>query len=720
MKIVAPAGNMERFYAAVKAGAQEIYMGLKGFGARRNAENFTLEEYKEAIDYAHKRGVKIFLTLNTIMMEKEMEFLYPNLKVLYEHGLDAVIVQDLGYFKYMKENFPNMEYHGSTQMTVGNHYEAEYLRKLGFTRVVLPREMTFEEIKKIRENTSIELEIFVSGALCICYSGNCYMSSFIGSRSGNRGMCAQPCRKKYENSSGEKGYLLSPKDQLLGFEEIKKLKDIGIESIKIEGRMKDPNYVFETVSYYRDLIDGIKAQEKSSELFNRGYSKGYFYGNDNYIMNKDYSYNLGKNLGLLSGKELKLKSRVVLGDGIIYLSKDFEKLGGGYINKIELKNGDMSRKSAEANEVIVLKDVPRGSKYVFKSYSKEVNDDAQSKMKKEEQRLLISGNFIGHIGEKPVLELVAKNNLGIEVAVKVIGEKEIEKASKKSLTSEELREKISEMGDSTFTLGEFSCDIDEGIFMPLSVLKSLRRDCVEKLEKELVESYRRKAGSRYSLPIVEEKPREIELVAIVSNLVQENIVKKYGIEKIYKRGIDIAKEGSLIEHDLNSKLASNLYQLLENNNDKVMVNWNLNITNRYSVEVLAETGKVESVIISPELSFEKIKELGKTSVKKAILGYSRLKGMYIELPLFEKEREILKNEEGDTFTAIKNDVGNTEIYLEKPLNILNDLKKLNDLMIDEVVLEFTTETGAEVEKVLEDMKNRTGFYKAYNYERGVY
>lgn len=720
MKIVAPAGNMERFYAAVKAGAQEIYMGLKGFGARRNAENFTLEEYKEAIDYAHKRGVKIFLTLNTIMMEKEMEFLYPNLKVLYEHGLDAVIVQDLGYFKYMKENFPNMEYHGSTQMTVGNHYEAEYLRKLGFTRVVLPREMTFEEIKKIRENTSIELEIFVSGALCICYSGNCYMSSFIGSRSGNRGMCAQPCRKKYENSSGEKGYLLSPKDQLLGFEEIKKLKEIGIESIKIEGRMKDPNYVFETVSYYRDLIDGIKAQEKSSELFNRGYSKGYFYGNDNYIMNKDYSYNLGKNLGLLSGKELKLKSRVVLGDGIIYLSKDFEKLGGGYINKIELKNGDMSRKSAEANEVIVLKDVPRGSKYVFKSYSKEVNDDAQSKMKKEEQRLLISGNFIGHIGEKPVLELVTKNNLGIEVAVKVIGEKEIEKASKKSLTSEELREKISEMGESTFTLGEFSCDIDEGIFMPLSVLKSLRRDCVEKLEKELVESYRRKTGNRYSLPIVEEKPREIELVAIVSNLVQENRVKKYGIEKIYKRGIDIAKEGSLIEHDLNSKLASNLYQLLENNNDKVMVNWNLNITNRYSVEVLAETGKVESVIISPELSFEKIKELGKTSVKKAILGYSRLKGMYIELPLFEKEREILKNEEGDTFTAIKNDVGNTEIYLEKPLNILNDLKKLNDLMIDEVVLEFTTETGAEVEKVLEDMKNRTGFYKAYNYERGVY
>ncbi|WP_291258644.1 U32 family peptidase [Fusobacterium sp.] len=720
MKIVAPAGNMERFYAAVKAGAQEIYMGLKGFGARRNAENFTLEEYKEALDYAHKRGVKIFLTLNTIMFEKEMEFLYPNLKVLYEHGLDAVIVQDLGYFKYMKENFPNLEFHGSTQMTVGNHYEAEYLRKLGFTRVVLPREMSFEEIKSIRENTSIELEIFVSGALCICYSGNCYMSSFIGSRSGNRGMCAQPCRKKYENSEGEKGYLLSPKDQLLGFEEIKRLKEIGIESIKIEGRMKDPNYVFETVSYYKELINGVKAQEKSSELFNRGYSKGYFYGNDNYIMNRDYSFNLGKNLGVLNGKELKLKSKVILGDGIIYLSKDFEKLGGGYINKIELKSGDMSKKSAESGNVIVVRDVPRGSKYVFKSYSKEVNDDAQSRMKKEEQRLVINGKFRGELGEVPMLELSALNNRGMEIKAVVYGDKALEKASKKAVTTEEIREKVSEMGESTFSLGEFDCELAEGIFMPMSLLKSLKRDCIVVLEEKLVASYRRKAPVKREFPVEPETKRRVELVAIVSNYEQEKIVKEHGIDRIYKRGIDIAREGKLQDQDLNSKLASNLYQLLENNNDKVMVNWNLNVANRYAVEVLAETGKVESVILSPEISFEKIKELGKTSVKKAILGYSKLKGMYIELPLFKNDREILKNDEGDIFTAIKNDSGNTEIYLDRPLNILNDLAKLDELLIDEVVLEFSIETGAEVEKVLIDMKNRKGFYKPYNYERGVY
>ena len=639
MKIVAPAGNMERFYAAVKAGAQEIYMGLKGFGARRNAENFTLEEYKEALDYAHKRGVRIFLTLNTIMMEKEMDFLYENLKVLYEHGLDAVIVQDLGYFRYMKENFPDMEYHGSTQMTVGNHIEAEYLRKIGFKRVVLPREMTFEEIKKIRENTSIELEIFVSGALCICYSGNCYMSSFIGSRSGNRGMCAQPCRKEYTDSKGNKGYFLSPKDQLLGYDEIQKLKEIGIESIKIEGRMKDPNYVFETVEYYHQMINEKEVEERVSEVFNRGYSKGYFNGADTSLINKNYSYNLGKEIGLIFGKELKLKDRVVLGDGIIYLSKDFEKLGGGYLNKIEVKGSKELRKSAEAGETIFLKDVPRGSKYIFRSFAKEVNDDIENKLKKYDQKLDITGEFFGNLGEKPLLKLEAVNNQGKKIQVEKVGENEVEAAVKKAATPEEIIEKLKESGESTFNITEIECHISEGIFLPVSVIKSLRRAATAELEKFIVESYRRKSGKRYQLPYEEDTEREIILSVITSNTAQEKIVKEYGIEKIYRRGYDIAREGMLKEQNLDSKLASNLYQLIKNKNNDVTVNWNLNISNRYTIEELAKLGKAETVILSPEISFEKIKEIGKTSLRKAILGYSKLKGMYVEIALFDKNRK---------------------------------------------------------------------------------
>lgn len=720
MKIVAPAGNMERFYAAVKAGAQEIYMGLKGFGARRNAENFTLEEYKEALDYAHKRGVRIFLTLNTIMMEKEMDFLYENLKVLYEHGLDAVIVQDLGYFRYMKENFPDMEYHGSTQMTVGNHIEAEYLRKIGFKRVVLPREMTFEEIKKIRENTSIELEIFVSGALCICYSGNCYMSSFIGSRSGNRGMCAQPCRKEYTDSKGNKGYFLSPKDQLLGYDEIQKLKEIGIESIKIEGRMKDPNYVFETVEYYHQMINEKEVEERVSEVFNRGYSKGYFNGADTSLINKNYSYNLGKEIGLIFGKELKLKDRVVLGDGIIYLSKDFEKLGGGYLNKIEVKGSKELRKSAEAGEIIFLKDVPRGSKYIFRSFAKEVNDDIENKLKKYDQKLDITGEFFGNLGEKPLLKLEAVNNQGKKIQVEKVGENEVEAAVKKAATPEEIIEKLKESGESTFNITEIECHISEGIFLPVSVIKSLRRAATAELEKFIVESYRRKSGNRYQLPYEEDTEREIILSVIASNTAQEKIVKEYGIEKIYRRGYDIAREGMLKEQNLDSKLASNLYQLIKNKNNDVTVNWNLNISNRYTIEELAKLGKAETVILSPEISFEKIKEIGKTSLRKAILGYSKLKGMYVEIALFDKNREVLENSEGDRFTVIKNSIGNSEIFFERPLNILNDMEKMKKLCIDEIVIEFTTETPEEVREVLNNIKTRSGIYRAFNYERGVY
>lgn len=720
MKIVAPAGNMERFYAAVKAGAQEIYMGLKGFGARRNAENFTLEEYKEALDYAHKRGVRIFLTLNTIMMEKEMDFLYENLKALYEHGLDAVIVQDLGYFRYMKENFPDMEYHGSTQMTVGNHIEAEYLRKIGFKRVVLPREMTFEEIKKIRENTSIELEIFVSGALCICYSGNCYMSSFIGSRSGNRGMCAQPCRKEYTDSKGNKGYLLSPKDQLMGYDEIQKLKEIGIESIKVEGRMKDPNYVFETVGYYSQMINGEKAEERVSEIFNRGYSKGYFHGADSSLINKNYSYNLGKEIGLIFGRELKLKDRVVLGDGIIYLSKDYEKLGGGYLNKIEVKGSKEARKSAESGETIFLKDVPRGSKYIFRSFAKEVNDDVENKLKKYDQKLDITGEFFGNLGEKPVLILEAVSNQEKKIRVEKLGENEIEAAAKRAATPEDIVEKLKESGDSTFNIVNVDCHISEGIFLPVSVIKSLRREAAAELEELLVESYRRKAGRKYEIPYEEDEEREVILSVIVSNDAQEKAVKSYGIEKIYRRGYDIAREGMLKEQDLNNKLASNLYQLIENKNNDTTINWNLNVSNRYTIEELSKLGKAETVILSPEISFEKIKEIGKTSLRKAILGYSRLKGMYVEIPLFDRSRETIENSEGDRFTVVQNNIGNSEIFFERPLNILNDMSRMKKLHIDEIVAEFTIETPEEVREILENMETRAGIYRAFNYERGVY
>ncbi len=716
MKIVAPAGSIERFYAAIKGGAEEIYMGLKGFGARRNAVNLTVSEYKEALDYAHLRGVKVFLTLNTIMMDVEIEAIYHNLKELYKHGLDAVIVQDFGLAKFIKENFDGLELHGSTQMTVANHIEANYLKSLGFERVVLPRELSFEEIKEIRENTDIELEIFVSGALCISYSGNCYMSSFIGGRSGNRGMCAQPCRKKYTSCDEDKGYFLSPKDQMLGFEEIQKLKEIGIDSIKLEGRMKEPNYVYQTVSYYKNIINGINVDEKSSHIFNRGYSDGYFYKSDKEkIMNKDYASHIGKELGILTGNELKLSEKVVLGDGLIYLSGNYEKLGGGYINKIDTRF-EKGKKFADSGEKILLSGLPKGTKYIHKNYSKEISDLTESEIKKADKKQIILIEFMGEIEKNPKVKAYLYNGRKDKIEVEVYGDKSLEKAKNKGTDETIVKEKLLELGDTTFVGEVKNIILSEGVFIPHSLLKQLKREMVDKLSKKLVESYRRE--HEIEIKKVERKEnssKKIILSAIVQNERQENILKDLGIEKIYKKNLDVAREGALNKIDLENKMGNNLYQILENKNAQVISGWNMNISNRYAFEQLSKIEKLDTIIVSPEISYRRLEEIGETKIKKAILGYGKLRGMYIELPLTKDEISI-ENEQGDKFTVIKNSFGNSEIYLEKPLNIFKDIKYLEQIGISEFVMEFTNETEEEIKDIIKG----NGEYRAYNYEKGVF
>ena len=722
MKIVAPAGNLERFYSAVNAGADEIYMGIKGFGARRNAENFTLEEYKEAIDYAHKRGSRIFLTLNTLMKNVEIDFLYTNLKALYEYGLDAIIVQDLGYFRFIKENFPDIDIHGSTQMTVANHFEAEYLRKLGFKRVVLPREMTFEEIKKIRENTSIELEVFVSGALCISYSGNCYMSSFIGGRSGNRGMCAQPCRKLYTKDS-KCNFLLSPKDQLMGKEEIQKLKSIGINSIKIEGRMKEKTYVNEAVTYFKDMIADIDRNEKLSNVFNRGYSKGYFYSDtkSSDIMNRNYSATMGKNIGIISGKELVLEDGIILGDGITYLSRDYEVLGGEYINRIEKKNQREKFKEANVGDKIILRNAPKGAKYVFKNFDKEVIDEITQRLKQENKKQEIELIFEGKLGEKPVLKGKITNNYGKEIVETIAGENIIEQASKKSAEAKSIEEKLCETGDTPFVVTDCKVYIDNNIFMPVSVLKELRRNLLQILEEKLVESYRRNLGERkiFKIEIEKDRVKTPEISVMVTTKEQEKIVRNLGIKKIYHRGFDVAKEGNLEKIDLNSHLATNLYQVLENETKDITVGWNLNIGNIYSLNEFSKIPNVKTIILSPELKYEEIENIGRVPVRKAMLGYSKLKGMYIELGILGNG-DTFVNEQNDIFISRINELGNDEIYFKKPLNVLSQVRRLGKLGIDEVVIELLDETEQEINDIINNIDKKGNAYSPYNYERGVF
>ena len=260
-ELLAPAGDFSCLLAAFNAGADAVYLAGKSFGARAFAGNFETEELIEALDYAHLFSKKIYLTLNTLIKETEFSQIVEFLQPFYEHGLDGVIIQDLGLIPYLKKEFPLLELHGSTQMTVSNYRSAAWLKEQGLCRVVPAREMSLEELKEIRKNADIEVEAFIHGAMCYSYSGQCLFSSFLGGRSGNRGRCAQPCRLPYkvmENGSCISGkkevYPLSLKD-LCSLPYIYELMDAGIDSFKIEGRMKSPEYVAGVTAVYRKYMD---------------------------------------------------------------------------------------------------------------------------------------------------------------------------------------------------------------------------------------------------------------------------------------------------------------------------------------------------------------------------------------------------------------------------------------------------------------------------------
>ncbi|MEE0515833.1 MAG: peptidase U32 family protein, partial [Emergencia sp.] len=285
-ELLAPAGNMEALKAAVSNGCDAVYLGMQKFGARAYSSNFDAELLSEAVRYAHLRNVKIYVTMNTIVFEDEAEDMRKQLHMLNELGVDGVIVQDLAVFDYIREHFEDMEAHCSTQMGIDDLEGTLLFKELGADRVVLSREVPIEKVKEIRKKADIPLEIFVHGALCVSYSGNCLMSGLIGYRSGNRGRCVGSCRKQYDlvdSASGEvlgRSYLLSTKD-LNTIDHVEELR--GIDSLKIEGRMKEPAYVANVVAKYRDALDSGVTETDREDLkktFNRTFTKGYLFHED--------------------------------------------------------------------------------------------------------------------------------------------------------------------------------------------------------------------------------------------------------------------------------------------------------------------------------------------------------------------------------------------------------------------------------------------------------
>ena len=344
IELLAPSGNIESFMAAVSAGADAVYVGLKDFSARAKAKNFSYKQLKEICSYAHEKNVKIFVTVNTLIKNSEIKDVIRSLEQISLSCADAIIVQDLGVAYLSKKYFPNIRLHASTQLTIHNSYGAIQAKQMGFERAVLARELSFDEIKSIKNKSNIELEIFCHGALCFCVSGLCLFSSFIGGYSGNRGHCAQPCRRLW-SVDGKKGYFLSPKDfQLIDY--IKQIKEIGITSLKIEGRLKSADYVNKTVRAYRLLIDSDETNyeqnlKHAKEILSLDYARQKttfnFNNKSTDIFEPNKSKNLGLYLGVIKDKtdttfSLNTKADLLIGDTIRIVDNKKDK---SFVLKIE-------------------------------------------------------------------------------------------------------------------------------------------------------------------------------------------------------------------------------------------------------------------------------------------------------------------------------------------------------------------------------------------------
>ena len=366
IEILAPAGSVESLTAAVRCGANAVYLGTKNFNARRNADNFDGSALKSAVEYCHQRNVKVYLTANTLVADDEMSSAYNTIKTALEYGVDAFIVQDLGVAKMIRQCFPSARLHASTQCSVNTPDGVNALKELGFKRIVVPREMSLDEIKEIREKTDVELEMFVHGALCMCVSGQCYMSAMLGGRSGNRGLCAQPCRLSFSaDNSGS--FDLSLKDLSL-IDKIKEIESAGIISLKIEGRMKRPEYVAAAVNCCKNSLENKPYDLKALEaVFSRGgFSDGYYNGR------------LGREMfGTRQKEDVSATAKILPELHELYRRCEKRTKAFFTIKLQEKSQAELSLRDSEGNTVTVYGDIPQkalkkacDSDYVKKQLSK--------------------------------------------------------------------------------------------------------------------------------------------------------------------------------------------------------------------------------------------------------------------------------------------------------------------------------------------------------------
>ncbi len=784
IELLAPAGNMDSLIAAINNGADAIYLGGNKFSARAYASNFDNETMMRAADYAHSYNVKLYVTMNTLLKESELKEALKYVGYLYEIGVDALIIQDVGLLSLVKDIYPSFELHASTQLTVHNGEGALYFKEKGMQRIVLSRELSLDEIKYISKDLEIETEIFVHGALCICYSGQCLMSSMLGGRSGNRGTCAQPCRMQYtlkgETLGEKKGYLLSPKDTCL-IDDIDSIIKSETTSLKVEGRMKKPEYVAGVTRNYRKSIDKVllknikfdfnKGRNELLQLFNReGFSKAYLYKNTGKDM---MSYNYPKNTGVLIGQvinsgEVLLEGDVSLGDGIRFYDDGFT------LSKILLNDKQVQEAfKGDTVKLFPIGGYKKGNK-LYKMSDKKLYDDLKDDLKPYKRKL----NLIAEV-EFKVNEPLSIRTKFNNKEYKVYGEK-FEVATNTPLTRERVEEALKKSGEIPYKFDKIIFNNFDDGFIRIASINNLRRELFENILREETSSYRKRRTQESpkiknvkcnkDLGYIYSCITKDQLKALAENKNVQNValdiffsrreasLNKEDLKNLHERNLKnkniYLKVPSIIKGEFNNivKIIEELTPyikgiitsnagIIKNYKDKLFIigDYKLNIFNKEAARFYAED--VDIPFISLELDRKEIKEIMKNiDCRLGINIYGSTELMVSEYcPIGStfggktskkecnnacmKDNFRLIDKKNESFSVLNDNTCRSYILNSLPTNLIEEIEELKAFNIKNFRVDFKDETYKEVNYILNQITHgRIDENKKYtkgHYRRGV-
>ena len=714
-ELLAPAGSMEALKAAISNGCDAIYLGMQKFGARAYSANFDVESLKEAITYAHLRNVKIYVTMNIIVFEEELEDMKQQLHLLNELKVDGVIVSDMATFQYIVDNFEDMEAHCSTQMGIDDLEGTLLWKEKGAKRVVLSREVPIEKVKEIRRIANIPLEIFVHGALCVSYSGNCLMSGLTGYRSGNRGRCVGSCRKLYElvdttNSiSLGNSYLLSTKD-LNTIEHIEDLK--AVDSLKVEGRMKEPAYVANVISKYRKALDGKLTKQDLEDLkktFNRTYTKGYVFHEDkkditNITKPNNFGYEVGKITNFYKGMyEVTLQKPLHQND-MIRIDNENEDINLSLV-KLYDRNGNLINKADKIAYFKAKEKCEIGDKvYITKDYL--YYKELETMLEKEYRRFPLHLRVYAYPQAKLVIMAEGLNQEYVYESEDIL-----EEAKQNPTNKEQIVKQLSKLNDTIFTLQDVEFE-ECNAFIPVKMLNQARRDIVDNLynlkcaaQQNRVKTASDKKKIAYSLTTP-------YLTAQVTTQEQYDACVASGIETIYYDNIIRRNQNEYTDKDGELLIGGygGLYQY--RNHNAFVTDYSFNVVNSSSVYQLHELG-AKRVTLSYELNKNQIQNIvdnyhkqndGYPSLEMIVYGkapllftkYCPLKKMN-QCGECKKNQYVLKDG-NDTFPILSHNDCTTTILNGRNINLLDEIPTIKG--IQSFRLYFTTETKEEVQEII--------------------